>query len=113
MYMQSKFGVVVFSNELARRYGDKGIVSTSLNPGNLTTNLGRHTPAAVMMLLRWLFSPAPYGALTQLYAGISPDTVNLNGEYLIPWARVGKMRPEARNPELGQRLWNWLESEAK
>ena len=24
---------IVFSNELARRYGDHGIVSTSLNPG--------------------------------------------------------------------------------
>lgn len=28
-------GNIVFSNELARRYGDQGIVSTALNPGKL------------------------------------------------------------------------------
>ena len=41
LYGQSKFGVVVFAKELARRYADKGIVSISLNPGNLKTNLQR------------------------------------------------------------------------
>ena len=33
LYMQSKFGNVLFANELARRFGNEGIVSTSLNPG--------------------------------------------------------------------------------
>lgn len=32
----------MFALELARRYGDKGIVSISLNPGNLKTDLDRH-----------------------------------------------------------------------
>jgi len=35
-------GNVLFSNELQRRYGDQGIVSTSLNPGNLKSDLQRH-----------------------------------------------------------------------
>ncbi|KAJ7103405.1 NAD(P)-binding protein [Mycena belliarum] len=111
LYMQSKFANIVFSNELARRYGDKGIVSTSLNPGNLKTDLQRHTPAAFMMLFGWMFSPAPYGALTPLYGGVSTASVDLNGKYLIPWARVGYMRKEAEDPELGEKLWNWLETE--
>ncbi|KIO27009.1 hypothetical protein M407DRAFT_73757 [Tulasnella calospora MUT 4182] len=33
LYCMSKFGNVVFSNELARRYADQGIVSNSVNPG--------------------------------------------------------------------------------
>jgi retinol dehydrogenase 12 len=41
LYAQSKFGVVVFAKELARRYGDEGIVSISLNPGNMKTPLQR------------------------------------------------------------------------
>ena len=36
-------GNVVVARELARRYGDK-IVSTSLNPGNIRTDLLRHFP---------------------------------------------------------------------
>ncbi|KAJ7619150.1 NAD-binding protein [Mycena polygramma] len=113
MYMESKFGNVVFSNELARRYGDQGIVSTSGNPGNLKTDLQRHTPGAFMLLFGWLFSPAPFGALTPLYGGVSTDPVNLNGKYLIPWARVGVMRKEAEDPKLGEKLWKWLEEQSK
>jgi len=33
LYCRSKFGNIVYATELARRYGDQGIVSTSLNPG--------------------------------------------------------------------------------
>jgi len=33
---------VIFSNELARRYGDHNIVSVSLNPGNLDSDLLRY-----------------------------------------------------------------------
>ena len=36
-------GNVVVARELARRYGDK-IVSTSLHPGNIRTDLQRHLP---------------------------------------------------------------------
>lgn len=35
-------GNVLFANELARRYGDQGIVSTALNPGNIKTELQRN-----------------------------------------------------------------------
>lgn len=35
-------GNIVFSNELHRRYADQGIVSVSLHPGTLDTELARH-----------------------------------------------------------------------
>jgi hypothetical protein len=38
-------GNVVFATELARRYGDKGIVSTSLHPGNHHVHFRLITPA--------------------------------------------------------------------
>jgi hypothetical protein len=34
-------------------------------------------------------------------------------QYLIPWARVGETRSEARDPKLGEQLWNWLTEETK
>ncbi|KAF8824664.1 hypothetical protein HHX47_DHR8000225 [Lentinula edodes] len=33
--------------------------------------------------------------------------------YLIPWARIGKMRPEASDLSVGEKLWKWLEDETK
>lgn len=35
-------GNIVFSNELHRMYADQGVVSISLHPGNLKTDLQRH-----------------------------------------------------------------------
>lgn len=32
------------SNEFAKRYGDQGIISTAVNPGNLDSDLLRHLP---------------------------------------------------------------------
>ena len=51
------------------------------------------------------------GALTQLWGGIVPEAASHNGQYLIPWARVGRMNKHARNPELGDQLWKWLEQQ--
>ncbi len=42
-----------------------------------------------------------------------PETLNYNGEFLIPWARVGRCREEAYYAELGQKLWAWLEDQTK
>ncbi|GAW09158.1 NAD -binding protein [Lentinula edodes] len=53
------------------------------------------------------------GALTPLYAGVSSASGDLNGKYLIPWARIGKMRPEASDLSVGEKLWKWLEDETK
>ncbi|THU80706.1 NAD(P)-binding protein [Dendrothele bispora CBS 962.96] len=113
LYLQSKLGNVVFSNELARRYGEKGIVSVSLNPGNLTTDLQRTTPRIVMFLAGFIFYPVQMGALTQLRAGTSPEGVDFNGKYLKPWARIGESSPASRDPTQGEELWKWLEEQVK
>ncbi|TDL27094.1 NAD-binding protein [Rickenella mellea] len=113
LYAQSKLGNVAFARELARRYGDQGIVSTSLNPGNLKTDLQRHVPSLLRKILDLSLYPAPYGALTQLYAGTSPGGADLNGKYLIPWARVGTARKDSSDPETGVSLWEWLEEQVK
>lgn len=57
--------------------------------------------------------PAPLGALTQLYAGTSPETGDANGEYFIPWARRGKATALTGDPETGKKLWEWCEEQVK
>jgi len=112
LYGQSKFGNVVFTQELARRHGDK-IVTTAVHPGFIRSELGRNVANLESrfskFLMRALMYPAPQGALTQLWAGTSPETADLGGEYLIPWARVGT--PRSNDPELGRELWTWFEEQ--
>ncbi|KAF8585072.1 NAD(P)-binding protein [Ramaria rubella] len=114
LYNHSKFGNVVFSHELARRYGDQGIVSTALNPGIIRSELQRHyTGAKAWVLDKILLWDTPYGALTPLYAGTSPEGRDFNGKYLIPWAQIGSARKETHNRETGERLWSWFEEMTK
>ncbi|EIM82656.1 NAD-P-binding protein [Stereum hirsutum FP-91666 SS1] len=111
LYYQSKLGNVVFATELARRYGDKGIVSTSLNPGNLHSELQRTLDLGTLILSKIISYPTPLGALTQLYAGTMPEGAKFNGKYLIPWARLGTATPESQDPKLGKKLWEYMEGE--
>ncbi|KAH9945581.1 NAD(P)-binding protein [Amylocystis lapponica] len=113
LYAQSKFANVVVAHELAKRYADKGVLSLSCNPGNLRTGLFRELPSVQRKLMFMIMYPPPLGALTQLWGGTMPEAVNHNGEYLIPWARVGKCRKEAYDAEIGRRLWEWLEAEVR
>ncbi|KDR82946.1 hypothetical protein GALMADRAFT_238637 [Galerina marginata CBS 339.88] len=113
LYCQSKLGNVLFSNELARRYGDHGIVSSSLHPGSLRSDLQRHIPKFQDFLLTPLYYPASFGALTQLWAGTMAEGLEFNGKYLIPWARVGVANPAAEDPKLATDLWKWLEEQVE
>ncbi|KDR82951.1 hypothetical protein GALMADRAFT_238648 [Galerina marginata CBS 339.88] len=113
LYSQSKLGNVLFANELARRYGDQGIISTSLNPGNLRSDLQRYMSGIEAWLTNLILHPVQYGALTQLYAGTSPQGVEMNGKYLIPWARIGKPNPAGEDVKLAAELWKWMEEQVE
>ncbi|KAG1899527.1 uncharacterized protein F5891DRAFT_402704 [Suillus fuscotomentosus] len=118
LYNQSKFANVVFALELAKRYGDQGVISTALNPGNINSDLPRHAAAQLpsivkKIIFKVLLYDVSQGALTQLYAATSPEAASLNGKYLVPWARVRPPRQETQDPQLGKALWDWLEEQVK
>ncbi|KZT06459.1 NAD-P-binding protein [Laetiporus sulphureus 93-53] len=115
LYFQSKFGNVVVANEFHRRYAEQGLVSFSLHPGNLKYDTARNTRRFVKFLsvINPVLPDAEIGALTQLWGGTAPEGAQFGGKYLIPWARVGKAKPETDNLELGQKLWAWLEEQVK
>ncbi|KAF8985126.1 NAD-binding protein [Cyathus striatus] len=111
LYSQSKLGNVLIANEFARRYGEQGLVSTACNPGNLKSDLQRNLNGIENVVVKPLLFPTAHGALTQLYAGTSLEGATLNGEYLIPWARVGKASKTGRDLELAAKLWEWCEEQ--
>ncbi|KAF8143844.1 NAD(P)-binding protein [Mycena galopus ATCC 62051] len=109
LYAQSKFGNVSFSNELFRRYGDQGIMSVALHPGNLKSGLGRHLSGIQAIIFNLILYPTPFGALTQLWAGTMDEGKMFGGKYLIPWARVGKSASTDTAAE--KALWTWCEEQ--
>ncbi|QRW14046.1 short chain dehydrogenase [Ceratobasidium sp. AG-Ba] len=113
LYAQSKWGLIALSNELARRYGDEGIVSVSLHPGNVRTDIQRHvtTGAVIATLSKYVLFDSACGALTQLYAATAIPGGDLNGKYLAPWARIGQPRADTLDETACQILWQWLEAQ--
>ncbi|KAG7097540.1 hypothetical protein E1B28_004879 [Marasmius oreades] len=116
LYSQSKFGNVVFSKELARRYGEQGIVSMSLHPGAIDTSLwtAGAMPWIIVFLARlFVIQSLEYGAYTQLYAGTAPEAAEMNGQHFIPWARHGKAHQNSEDAVLGRQLWEYMEEQVK
>ncbi|KAJ6605176.1 NAD(P)-binding protein [Mycena vulgaris] len=116
LYYQSKLAQVVWARELAKRYGDNNIISISLNPGNLRNEIQRHQSAlTAFFLVRIAVQPRyPYGPLTQLCAGMSPDVLyGENGAFLIPWARNGPTPLGALKAGAGRKLWEYVEKEVE
>ncbi|KAH7085750.1 short-chain dehydrogenase [Paraphoma chrysanthemicola] len=112
-YAQSKAADIILATETARRWGEEGIISTSLNPGNLRTELVRDRSWFEKLVAGWLNHPAEMGAWTELYAGWSPEiTPKMNGCYVIPWGRVGRYNEElekAVHGGKGDKLWTVCE----
>ncbi|OMP87175.1 putative oxidoreductase [Diplodia seriata] len=108
-YAQSKVGNLFLASEFARRYGrDTGIVSAAYNPGNLRTELFRHSNAVARL---------PH----ELFAGFSPAIGQHNaGCLVVPWGRVFEPRQGLQqairlNYEGGwgvaELFWDWCDRE--
>ncbi|KAI0970605.1 NAD(P)-binding protein [Xylaria arbuscula] len=123
-YGASKAGTWFLAREYGRRHGAEGILSVTLNPGNLRAGAFKGTPAPAYFILNTFILHEPvFGAYTELYAGLSPDLkMEHNGTYVIPWGRrrldsemtrkdiVQAMTSEAEGG-LGYatKLWQWCE----
>ncbi|KAF9265606.1 NAD(P)-binding protein [Marasmius fiardii PR-910] len=113
LYYRSKWLNIVYATELSRRYGDKGIVSTSLNPGHIHTELQRTLTGLKRWAILKILQPTPMGALSQLYAATAEDADDFDGAYFIPWARRGTPNPTTQDPAEGKKLWEWLEAQVR
>lgn len=82
-YFASKLGNYLHSTEFARRHEADGVVSVSLNPGNLDSDFWRTQGACVAWILRkTVLYPALFGAYTSLFAGLSPEvTLEKSGSF--------------------------------
>ncbi|KAI0719007.1 NAD(P)-binding protein [Fomitopsis betulina] len=113
-YQQSKIANVMLARQCAQRFGGQGLVSLSVNPGTVQTDIMKHAEEKEKKITSWLYTfwPVEIGVSTSLWAGTMPEPIKYNGEFAIPWARVAEpCRSEAYDDNTGNKLWDWLESE--
>ncbi|KAI0752428.1 NAD(P)-binding protein [Daedaleopsis nitida] len=113
LYRQSKLGALLLALELAEQYGEQGLVSIAVNPGNVHTGLTRHAGGVGASLWDMLSHPVSRGVLTPLFAATSPAAERLNGKLLVPWARVGQVPPSVVERCAQETLWDWLEAQTE
>ncbi|KAI9737860.1 MAG: hypothetical protein M1834_009230 [Cirrosporium novae-zelandiae] len=123
-YAISKAGNYLHAVEFSKRYKTNGVISISLNPGNLRSELTRHQGALLKMLLKYLFQYPPiFGAYTELFAGLSPKvTIEKSGDWVVPWGRFMAIRKdlvdatkieEEGGTGVGLKFWEWTEEQIK
>ena len=115
-YGQSKTANILFSVELDRRLGDRGVHAYAVHPGMISTELGRYMTKDDMTALmerakRGSSGGMPprktleQGAATTVYAATAPELDTAGGTYLADCGVTDEHAPWARDPQSAQRLW--------
>ena len=119
-YGQSKTANILFSVELDRRLGDRGVHAYAVHPGMIATELGRHMTKDDFAALKERAKSAPSGGLppyktveqgaaTSVYAATAPELDTQGGTYLADAEVTDQHAPWARDPDSARRLWTLSE----
>lgn len=111
-YALSKLANVHYTTAMAERHQDVKFISVHL--GMVATNL--HHDSTGMFLKPFLnvaiglfATPVEQGALSQLWAAVSPDAKA--GEFYGPIGLAGKGSKVSKDRELQEKLFEWIQDE--
>ena len=120
-YGQSKTANILFSVELERRLGDRGVHAYAVHPGMIATELGRYMTRDDMAALQERRQARPerrdaararrleQGAATTVWAATAPELDEQGGTYLADCQVTDQHAPWARDRESAARLWTLSE----
>jgi NAD(P)-dependent dehydrogenase (short-subunit alcohol dehydrogenase family) len=118
-YGQSKTANLLFTVELERRLGARGVHAYAVHPGMIATDLGRHLSAADLAALAEMAKSAPgglppfksvaAGAATTVWAATAPELAHQGGRYLADCRVSDEHAPWALDPAAARRLWGMSE----
>ncbi len=124
-YGQSKTANVLFTRELERRYGDRGVHAYAVHPGVIATDLGRYMTREDLKALRARIAEAaastppsgssleyktvPQGAATSVWAAVAPELEGQGGAYLADCRISDEDAPWTRDTADAARLWTLSE----
>jgi protochlorophyllide reductase len=101
----------------AQIYGEDNpdVVSLSVHPGYLVSELGRSQPAFLQKILPRFLYPAVYGSYSELFGALSPEiSTKDNGRYIGPWGQFREVRPDIKEgftDGTARKLWDYVEGE--
>lgn len=122
-YSQSKTANILFTKELEKRLKNTGIITVSLHPGAVRTELTRYMgdslfsffPILMKLIfpIWWVVSKScKEGAQTTIYCSVDDGVKQYNGCYFSD-CKPKKPSEQARNREYALRLWELSEKMVK
>jgi len=110
-YSDSKLANVLFTFELARRYGTDGITANALHPGVLATRIWNKGTSPISVLMR-LFKPMmkspSVGGHAVFRLATDPDLAEITGRYFNVQTET-RAQPLAYDEDLARELWETSE----
>jgi NAD(P)-dependent dehydrogenase (short-subunit alcohol dehydrogenase family) len=103
-YGVSKLANVLFTRELARRIGPRGVHSYALHPGVIASDVWRRVPWPFRSIITRNMLTNEEGARTSLYCATSPEVAEHDGRY-YDQCREKKASRAANDEELARKLW--------
>lgn len=122
-YRQSKLANVLFTRELADRLKGSGVVTFSLHPGVVRTELGRYfadlfgwkfylIKLFLLPISWWFFKSSRQGAQTSIYCAVDENITGLSGQYFSD-CKPKKLLPHALSETDTKKLWEISEELTK
>jgi NAD(P)-dependent dehydrogenase (short-subunit alcohol dehydrogenase family) len=107
-YGRSKLCNILFTRELARRWGGAGVTANCLHPGFVATRFGDRSGgflSGVMRIAKNFAITPEKGAETIVYLASSPDVAAISGDYFYK-CRPATPTAGGRDDVAAGRLWN-------
>jgi retinol dehydrogenase 12 len=107
-YGVAKLCNVLMAAELARRVPEPDLVTASLHPGVIASDIWRRVPWPVRPVMKRLMKSPEEGSETSIHCATSPEIVGRSGRY---WVACREKEPNPiATPELAAELWERSES---
>ncbi|XBW34962.1 hypothetical protein QEN19_000526 [Hanseniaspora menglaensis] len=116
LYGQSKACNILQAKAYALKHDTEkyGIISTSVFPGILTTELARDYPRFVQYAWSKMFYTPKFGAISELYACFYPQLKS--GDYIVPFGKTETPRTDidaALTNGVCLKFWDYIQNEIK
>jgi NAD(P)-dependent dehydrogenase (short-subunit alcohol dehydrogenase family) len=111
-YCQAKLGNILFTRELARRYGPQGLIAHAMHPGTVDSNFASHCEPGMQAYMESIMDRAvtpdvPARTLVWLASGAEPG--QSNGQYYYDMAQA-QPSLAALDDAAARRLWDVSEA---
>lgn len=107
VYGRSKLANILFTRELARRWGKEGVTANCLHPGFVASRFAAQSGGLISRVIGAgkIFAISPEkGAQTIIYLSTSPEVARVSGAYFYK-CRPATPSIEARDEAAAARLW--------